>query len=92
MTADQPIIFVVDDEASVRHALAEMLRVFGYTVVTHETAESLLQSLELQRAGCVVADVRMPGTNGIGLVRELSCRGIALGGGAWAPSFSRPLG
>jgi FixJ family two-component response regulator len=40
MTIDQPIIFVVDDKASVRDALAQMLRVFGYTVATYATAES----------------------------------------------------
>jgi two-component system, LuxR family, response regulator FixJ len=78
MTNDQAIIFVVDDEPSVRSALAEMLRVFGYTVATHERAESLLQSLDAQRGGCVVADVRMPGMDGIELVRELSRRDIAL--------------
>lgn len=78
MTLDQPIIFVVDDEASVRDALAEMLRVFGYTVATYGSSESLLQALDARQAGCVVADVRMSGMDGIELVRELSRRGIAL--------------
>jgi two-component system, LuxR family, response regulator FixJ len=78
MTIDQRTIFVVDDRASVRDALAEMLRVFGYTVATYATAESFVQSLDAQRTGCVVADIRMPGMDGIELVRELSRRGIAL--------------
>jgi two-component system response regulator FixJ len=71
VTKDLATIFVVDDEKSVRQALTEMLEVFGYNVEPHETAEGLLQSLESRHYGCIVADVRMPGMNGIELVREL---------------------
>jgi two-component system response regulator FixJ len=71
-------IFVIDDHAAVRDALGEMLSVFGYTVRTYGSADSFLQSLDQQNAGCVVADVRMPGTDGIGLVRELERRNVAL--------------
>lgn len=78
MTKDPATIFVVDDEESVRHALTEMLEVFGYNVEAHETAEGLLQSLESPDAGCIVADVRMPGMTGIELVRELSRREMAI--------------
>jgi two-component system, LuxR family, response regulator FixJ len=78
VTKDPATIFVVDDEKSVRHALTEMLEVFGYNVEAHETAEGLLQSLESPDAGCIVADVRMPGMTGIELVRELSRREMAI--------------
>src|SRR5215467_3923570 len=71
-------IFVIDDHAAVRDALGEMLSVFGYTVRTYGSADSFLRSLDQQNAGCVVADVRMPGTDGIGLVRELERRSVAL--------------
>ena len=73
-----PTIFVVDDHAAVREALAEMLSVFGYTVKTHESADGFLDVLDSEDIGCVVADVRMPGTDGIGLVRELAGRNVAL--------------
>jgi two-component system, LuxR family, response regulator FixJ len=73
-----PMIFVIDDHASVRDALGEMLSVFGYNVKTYESADSFLQALDPQNAGCVVADVRMPGTDGISLVRELVRRDVAL--------------
>ena len=73
-----PTIIVVDDHAAVRDALGEMLSVFGYDVKTHKSADSFLRSLDLQNAGCVVADVKMPGTDGIGLVRELIRRNGAL--------------
>ena len=73
-----PTIVVIDDHASVRNALGEMLTVFGYSVEIYESADSFLDALDEGSAGCVVADVRMPGTDGIGLVLELARRNIAL--------------
>jgi two-component system, LuxR family, response regulator FixJ len=70
-------VFVIDDQDSVRHALGEMLRVFGFTVEVFDSADRFLQTAA-GRAGCVVADVRMPGMDGIELVRELARRKIAL--------------
>jgi two-component system response regulator FixJ len=71
-------VFVIDDQDSVRYALAEMLEVFGFNVETYDSATSFLQSLSHARPGCVVADVRMPGMDGIELVGELKNRGIEL--------------
>ena len=71
-------VFVIDDHPSVRHALGEMLSAFGYTVEVYDSAESFLRAVDLSRLGCVVADVRMPGMDGIELVRELSRRQIPL--------------
>ena len=73
-----PTVFVVDDQEAVRLALAEMLRVFGYSVETFESADAFLQGLSEPKTGCIVADVRMPGTDGIGLVRELAQRNVPL--------------
>ncbi len=71
-------VFVIDDQNSVRHALGEMLRVFGFTVEVFDFADRFLQTVVPGRPGCVVADVRMPGMDGIELVRELARRKIAL--------------
>jgi two-component system, LuxR family, response regulator FixJ len=71
-------IFVIDDHASVRQALGEMLSVFGYAVKTYDSADSFLRTLDDRHSGCIVADVRMPGTDGIALVRELARRSVAL--------------
>jgi two-component system response regulator FixJ len=71
-------IFVIDDHAAVREALGEMLSVFGYGVRTYDSADGFLRALDRTHVGCVVADVRMPGTDGLGLVRELARRKIAL--------------
>jgi two-component system response regulator FixJ len=78
MTTSGPTIFVIDDQQSVRHALGEMLSVFGFNVETHESADAFLAGLDRARPGCVVADVRMPGTDGIELARELARRKISL--------------
>lgn len=76
--ASQPVVIVIDDQDAVRNALAEMLRVFGYSVRTFESADSFLAVVTGGETGCIVADVRMPGTDGIELVRELSRRGSPL--------------
>jgi len=73
-----PTVFVIDDQEAVRHALGEMLTVFGFSVETFGTADLFLKQLEPERTGCVVADVRMPGTDGIALTRELVRRGSTL--------------
>ncbi len=78
MSVGAPTVFVIDDQQAVREALGEMLRVFGYEVEVHESAEGFLQTLPDRQQGCVVADVRMPGMDGIELVRELGQRNAML--------------
>ena len=73
-----PTVFLIDDQEAVRHALGELLRVFGYDVRTHESADQFLARHDPQQRGCVVADVRMPGMDGIELVRELARRKFPL--------------
>ncbi len=55
-----------------------MLTVFGFTVETYESADSFLAAIDSVPLGCIVADVRMPGTDGIELVRELARRQIKI--------------
>jgi two-component system, LuxR family, response regulator FixJ len=73
-----PTIFVIDDHTSVRDALSEMLRVLGYSVKAYESADVFLAAVRKREPGCIVADVKMPGTDGIALVRELARRDIAM--------------
>lgn len=73
-----PTIFVIDDQESVRHALGEMLNVFGFTVQTFDSALRFLEQADPDRPGCVVADVRMPEMDGITLVTEMARRRIPL--------------
>jgi two-component system response regulator FixJ len=73
-----PKIFIIDDHKAVRDALGEMLTVFGFTVETYDSADSFLAAIHGSPLGCVVADVRMPGTSGIELVCELARRQIRI--------------
>ncbi len=73
-----PTVFIIDDHAAVRQALGEMLSVFSYTTKLYESADAFLNAVGSAPTGCVVADVRMPGTDGIQLVRELIRRGITI--------------
>jgi two-component system response regulator FixJ len=65
---------LIDDQEDVRQALGEMLRVFGYAVDTFASADEFLAQTSLQRQTCIISDVRMPGLNGVELVRKLSDR------------------
>jgi two-component system response regulator FixJ len=73
-----PRIYLIDDQASVRHALGEMLSVFGFDVQTFDSADRFLEIAASAPPGCIVADVKMPGTDGIELVRELARRSLSL--------------
>jgi two-component system response regulator FixJ len=73
-----PVIYVIDDQPSVRDALAEMLSIFGFDTEKFESADTFLKALDTARPACIVADVRMPGTDGIELVRQLAKRGATL--------------
>jgi two-component system response regulator FixJ len=78
VTTNTSTVFVIDDQPSIRHALGEMLSIFGYNVETYEAGDSFLRALDPLQHGCVVADVRMPGMDGIEVVRELARRQIPL--------------
>jgi FixJ family two-component response regulator len=65
-------VFVVDDDASVRKALARLLKSAGYAVETFATAREFLDNERSPSApGCVVLDVRLPGLSGLDLQQEL---------------------
>jgi FixJ family two-component response regulator len=65
-------VFVVDDDPSVRKALARLMKSAGYAVETFASAREFLDSGRYQSApGCVVLDIRMPGLSGLDLQQEL---------------------
>ncbi|MFD1332082.1 response regulator FixJ [Methylopila musalis] len=76
MRADA-VVHVVDDDAAVRQSLAFLLVSDGLAVQTHESAADLL-AVARDIDGCVVTDVRMPGVNGIELLRRLKAQGVHL--------------
>ena len=71
-------VYVVDDDASVRDSLALMLSLWGYTSALFADAEALLAAWRPEWAGCVVADLRLPGKSGMELQAALRARGSRL--------------
>lgn len=69
-------VAIIDDHASVRDALCEMLGIFGFVVERHESAIGFVERSDIDMPGCIVTDVRMPGMDGIELVRTLKARGL----------------
>jgi FixJ family two-component response regulator len=68
----KPLISVVDDDEAVREATSGLMRSVGYTVAAFPCAEDFLQSREVTRTTCLIADVNMPGMSGLDLHRRLS--------------------
>jgi FixJ family two-component response regulator len=71
MSSDRPVVFVVDDDISIREALANLFRSVGLNVKTFATAQEFLSSPRQDVSGCVVLDVRLPGPSGLDLQRQL---------------------
>jgi two-component system C4-dicarboxylate transport response regulator DctD len=61
-------VLVIDDEAIVRHLIAEILEVAGYAVRTAESAERGLELLDDWQPNIVVSDIVMPGLSGLELL------------------------
>ncbi|NKC29478.1 response regulator transcription factor [Falsiroseomonas selenitidurans] len=77
MPPDGAFGYVVDDEAAVRRSLALLLGAAGYAVETFAGGEDFLRRATPDLPfGCVVLDVRMPNTDGIAVLREMSSRGL----------------
>jgi FixJ family two-component response regulator len=72
------IVYVVDDDSSVREAIKSLIRSVGLRVETFGTAQEFLKSARPDAPGCVVLDVRLPGLSGLDLQRELAANGINL--------------
>ena len=70
-------IYVVDDDESVRKALARMFRTLGLRVFTFASGNEFLET-ELTDPACLIVDVRMPGLSGLELQAELGVRHIDL--------------
>jgi FixJ family two-component response regulator len=70
------VISVVDDDASVRVALKNLLSSQGYMVHTFASAEEFLRSAHLDEFSCVIADVQMPLMSGLDLLTHMRTKGF----------------
>jgi FixJ family two-component response regulator len=72
------IVYVVDDDSSIREAISSLLGLSGLRVETFATAPEFLRSKRPDLPGCVVLDVELPGLSGLDLQRELAAHGVTL--------------
>jgi FixJ family two-component response regulator len=78
MRSSRLTVYVIDDDAAVRSSLALMLGLEGYRTAVFADAEAFLAAWKEDWAGCVVADIRLPGRSGVELQEALRRRGTSL--------------
>jgi FixJ family two-component response regulator len=72
VNSDNPIVFVVDDDYSVREALSSLIASVGLQVVAFGSAAEFLESEKPDSPACLVLDLELPDTSGLELQRELA--------------------
>src|SRR5882724_3664754 len=72
MHADNPCVFVVDDDRSIRESLSSLLRSAAFNVQTFASAQAFLTSRRPEAPSCLVLDVQLPGFSGLELQQELA--------------------
>ncbi len=73
------LVHVIDDDASFRTAIERRLKLAGYDVETYSSAQQLLDRLPgVEKPGCILLDVQMPGLSGLDLQSRLIERGSIL--------------
>jgi FixJ family two-component response regulator/signal transduction histidine kinase len=78
VTEAEPIVFVVDDDPSVRSSTERLVRSAGFKVKTFGSAAEFLESFRTEGPACLVLDVRLPGQSGLDLQRELAGSGVQI--------------
>jgi FixJ family two-component response regulator len=73
-----PLVFIVDDDPSVRKAMGRLIRSLGFEAEVFASAEELLEYEHLDAGACLLVDVRMPGMSGPALQQRLSSLGCRI--------------
>jgi FixJ family two-component response regulator len=74
----EAIVFVVDDDDSMRAALRSLIRSAGLDVETFASAQEFLARPATEQTSCLVLDVRMPGLSGLDLQRQMAASGVEI--------------
>lgn len=74
MSAERPVVYLVDDDPSYLEAASRLLRAAGHRVEGFGSAAELLEKLPPDASGCVLVDLRMPGLSGLDLQEALARR------------------
>jgi RNA polymerase sigma factor (sigma-70 family) len=78
MTDPKPTVFVVDDDASVRDAIGNLLESVGVCAKVFGSTEEFMQARRIEAPKCLVLDVRLPGKNGLDFQAELESAGVEI--------------
>lgn len=74
MSAETPLVHVVDDDEAVRDSLSLLLDSVGLASAAYASAAAFLDAYDPQRHSCLVTDIRMPGLSGLELQQRLNDR------------------
>ncbi len=77
-TSPGPTVFVVDDDEAVRDSLVVLLENKGYAVRAFDSASGFLAQHSAELHGCLLLDIRMPGMDGMALLKQLATSGTSL--------------
>jgi FixJ family two-component response regulator len=72
INAKRPLVFIVDDDVSVRESLEHLIITAGWEPVIFDSAERFLERAGVGGPSCLILDVNMPGLNGLDLQREMA--------------------
>lgn len=75
---ERNLVYIVDDNESVRDSLCALLSAHGYKTVSHASGEEFLANLDAAAALCAFVDLRMPGLGGIEVRNHLAARGLSV--------------
>ena len=78
ITEDAPVVFIVDDDASVRRSIQDLLSSVALRSEAFATTQEFLASQRADCPGCLVLDVRLPGMSGLDFQRALAEAGVSL--------------
>ena len=73
-----PRVAIVEDDSSVRKALARLLTLSSFEIVTYGSAQEFIGSLDAKRPECLIVDLHMPEISGLDLQKYLSSSGIRI--------------
>ncbi len=75
---ERRVVCIVDDDASLRRSLRNLLMSVGFRIETFQSAEAFLESIHRQNTGCMVLDLRMAGMSGLELLTHLAVTGARI--------------
>ena len=78
ITEDAPIVFIVDDDASMRESIQDLLSSVALDSKAFATPQEFLDSKRADCHGCMILDIRLPGISGLDFQRELTKAGVTL--------------